>query len=166
MAETQKGYVVDEIVKGLSLNPAQAPIPKEVINSIQPVYVANPSILYSYKPFFTSGAITTTGTSTVKTTTTGRRTFLTMICLNNQSNATADNTLITFGAQLINQSASSTVLRLSKLTTTAFDKAITISFPYPIELAEGSAISFGSSFTVGASVTGCSVAGFEIEKDM
>lgn len=117
---------------------------------VQPVYDIGTSP--RMRILSTTLASTTAGT-TLLTSSSGKRTIIKGIYLQNQSDATADNTTIYIQTTIftVGGAAAVVVARMQKLTTTAFNASQY--FPLNLELARGGAMSFINTFTVGASTT-------------
>jgi len=95
---------------------------------------------------------TNTGSSTLLTTSSIKRTFITNLRVSNNSDATADNVsaYVTFTPR----GQAQTGVYINKLSLTAINQSIIFNFQdIPIELEKGTTIAYGSSFTVGASST-------------
>lgn len=134
---------------------------KEVMPVIQPTLDINPHHNRFTTRSFVSSVITTSANGNgLFTSETDRDTYVTSIVLNNQSNATADNTSI-FVTVTGEDGTVVTLARLGKLTTTAFDGTIALNLDKPIKMLRGGTISFTNVFTVGASATGITVLGYE-----
>ena len=155
----QSKEVVDKISRELKMQPALK-IPRDFMEKMQFVYNVNPEILINQGD---SNTKVVTGLSTLFTAPTDRDFFLTSIQLGNQSNVTADNTKATF--QLTFASGVQVdIITLSKLTLTVFSESIVLTFPFPIKIAPGTNLVFGSAFTVGASTTSASFTGYTVDR--
>jgi len=151
--------VLDRIVNELGLQSAFEKLPVDLVATIQPVLIANPkrnvnTIRGTNKA--------TTGTTTLFTTPADRDFFLTSASLNNQSDVSADNTGISLSV-IPEGKAADEILRFDKITLTVFQDSIALVFNPPIKLERGSAISFGSTFAAGASITGATITGYDVD---
>lgn len=158
MVEIQSKEVIDKISDELKIQPALI-IPRELMDKIQLVYNINSP---NRDSIIRSVSRSTTGSSTLFTTSATRPFFLTSATLVNQSDVTADNTAISLVATPFGQATINPIL-LNKLTTTVFSGQISQRYDPPILLARSSSITLGSTFTVGASISGASITGFETD---
>ena len=77
--------------------------------------------------------------------------YLTSATLQNQTDVTADNVLISMSATI--DGVSRIILGLRKITTTVFSDSITFTPIFPLKVDRGTNITFSNAFTVGASVS-------------
>ena len=152
--------VIDKIVARLGLQTAVDKLPVDLVPTIQPVLEVTP---VEDIDVISSQSIIATGNITLFTTPTDRDFYLTHAALSNQSDATADNTLISLVVTLAT-GVGDELIRMDKLTLTAFSNTIALAFPRPIKLKMGSTISFGSTFGVGASSTSATITGFLVDE--
>lgn len=155
MVDHQSKEVVDKMSDELKIQPAMA-LPRQIVNSIQPVYNVNPLNRENIARTASRG---TTGTTTILAIPTDRPFFLTSAHLNFQCNATANSTaysitITPFGA--VNTHA----IRIGKLTTTATTLSESITYINGLRLEPGSLISINQTFTVGASIITGGFTGF------
>ena len=134
-------------------------IPRELSKNIQLVYNVNPRKMAIV---VRGSSNSSTGSSAIFTTSLNNNFFLTAVSLTNQSDATADNTLISF-VIIPRGGVATNILRFAKITTTVFQGSITLNLTVPILLDRGSVISFNTSFTVGASNSSASLVGYETD---
>ena len=151
--------VLKRIVETLGLQSSVEKLPTEVIPTIQPVLIANPERIVDINK---SSFRTATSIETLYTTPTDRDFYLTTAYLSNQSDATADNVTVVLNITLDDGSTDEIIL-LGKLTTTAFNKAISRSFDVPIKIKRGTTITFGTGFTAGTSITTAGITGYTVD---
>lgn len=155
MVDIQSKEVLDKIADELKIQP-NLQIPRELAKQIQLTYEVNPKRIVTFN---TSSTRNTSGTTIVITTPTDRDFFLTSLQLSTQFNATADNTLISMNA-VLKGGPTRAIIRLQKLSLTAYTGITTREFNPPVLLERGSDISMGSTFTVGSGITGASIMGY------
>lgn len=153
--DIQSKEVIDKISEELKVQPA-FDIPRGLSKDIQLVYGVNP---LERTNVHRSNFRSSTGSITIFTVPTDRPFFLTQLILQNVSDATADNTLIViagtaFGEPLRN------IIQITKLTTTAFDDNITLTFRNPMRMEPGSTLTLTNTFAAGASTSAGTVLGF------
>lgn len=158
MVEIQSKEVINKVAEELKISPATL-IPREIGKDIQLVYNVNPKRIVILG---TSTARTATGTQTLFTASPSKDTYLTSAFLMNHSDATADNTSATYAVTMMGQ-AGVNLIFIGKITLTAFNDHISLSFNPPILLARNSTIVFGSTFTLGASRTSAGFTGYEVD---
>ena len=107
---------------------------------------------------FTQG---TSGSITIYATPTGKQFYLTSLQLWFQKDATNDCTAIGISATV--QGASVNLMSQRCLTTTATAHGITLSFPVPVLIDEGTNITCFGTFTVGSLARSGSLTGYTIE---
>jgi len=155
--EIQSKEVIDKISDELKLQPAMK-IPRELMDKIQLVYGINPEREIQVD----STIRATTGSGNILTTSATKKTFLVGATMGYMHDATADSTDNQF-LIIPKGKAAQALLRLSKLTTTADARSISISFDKPIELEPGTVVSIQQAFTVGAGTISGTVIFYETE---
>ena len=158
MVEHQSKEVVDKMSNELKIQPALQ-LPRKIVDSIQPVYSVNPEKMINV---LRTASKNTTGSLSVFTIPTNRKFFLTNVSLSAMSNVTADTVFYTLTTQLKGDTAR-TILRMDKLSLTAFSDNIAIDFSFPVELDPGSTIVISHNFSVGASIISSSIQGYEVD---
>lgn len=159
MAQIQRSQVVEAANKLLRLDPLIDGSLNRSSDIIQPVVIISDlgeKIVYS-------ATRSATGTATIATCSTSKRTFLNSIQLSSSSSAAADNVLTTLSVTPKGKAAV-VIARIDKLTLTAQDRGLVIVFDSPIELEKGSNITYLSTFTVGACTYSAVVVITEIEE--
>lgn len=157
MARINRAEIINQAIKDLRLDPAIDNIPKETGDRIVLTHdVQIPILEYIHR----QGTRTTTGSSTLFTTPSDRDFYLDTVVLSLSSNATADN--LGGGISVTILGTSREILRIEKLTTTLINETITLSFPEPLKIDSGTNITFGSVFSVGASICGVVITGHTI----
>lgn len=158
MAEIHRGQVSTKIVKAAGLQPGADAIPKRLADVVMPVLIVNEDI-EKHIVASNNRSTTTAGSTqfTVPVAAIGRF-FLTSLTMNNQSDATADNTLIRLQGQP-KDSGTVGLIEVGKLTTTAGTRDIVKEFNPPLELEPGSTIVLINAFTTGGSTTQTQIVG-------
>ncbi|HEC65382.1 MAG TPA: hypothetical protein ENI23_08810 [bacterium] len=128
----------------LKIQPALA-LPRNVINSIQPVYNVNPERIVN---IVRSQNRATTGISIIFATPTVRKFFLTGAWLSYNHNVTADSVGVTISITI--DGVQQFILASEKLSLTAVKEHMEISFPFPILIDKGTNILIAQTFSVGA----------------
>jgi len=157
-----RGAVSREIVSAAGLQAGTDVAPNEFEDKLRAVVIVN-DVLDKFL-VSSSTRTTTTAGATQFTVPSTDRFFLTSISLHNQSDATADNILISLNATP-KEGPNLSVIRIGKLTTTAGTRDIIKTFNPPLELEQGSAIVLINAFTVGASTTQTQTFGFVREAE-
>jgi len=137
-------------------------LPNQMGEKIWPVMEINPK--HSRRcNLLRSANRTATGSATILTTDTIKRTFIVAIYQSLSADATADNTNSTVSMTLKGD-ANRVVLRIEKQTTTAVSglNAVYV-LPFPMEIEPGSAITHSSTFTVGASSYSTTIIGYTVD---
>jgi len=160
MVEIQSKEILNKISEDIKESNVNL-LPRELSKNIQAVLIVNPKNI-SNSDIVKSDSRATTGSTTLHTTSTTRDTYLVSVTLGAQADATADNTLVNLTITP-SKTAVTNILRLAKLTTTVFTGNISLNLSEPLLLARNTAISFGSTFTVGAVNMTASVVLFEVD---
>jgi len=157
MARINRSDVIQKAVDDLAFSASEDKIPNETLDKVQLVYSLNKQ----FSNIVRSSTVATTQSSlTLYSVGASEDFYLTSIQLSNMSDATADNTTINISGTV--DGASRVLATLRKLTTTAFNDSIFLSFNYPIKIDKGTNITLANAFTVGASTTGVSIAGIKL----
>lgn len=161
MAKINKIETIKRIMDDAGIQTSTDDVPKELASKIVPVLISNPD-LKKYESVIESAGRNTTGSSVIYTTPIDKDFYLTDVYLQNQSDSTADNTIISLSVTQKGK-ANKFIIYMRKLTTTAFDHMISRKLDPPIRLERGSTITSASTFTAGASETTGSIIGFIVE---
>lgn len=151
--------VLGRIVKDMGLQSAVDKLPNELLDTIQPVIIANPKRTIN---ILKKGGSSTTGDTTIYTTPTDREFYLTFAQLRNTANATADNVAISMKITPKGE-AEVILLEILKQTATAGSDHVTAVLNPPILLEKGTNILISDGFTVGASTRSGSIAGYTVD---
>jgi len=160
MVDIQSKEVIDKISDELKVQPSLE-IPRRLMDKIQLVYGVNPD--YREKMRFATATRITTGASTILTSNTTKRTFLTGLYFNYQHDVVADSTGFTITATPIATRAVTNVVNLVKITLTAKQDRVSITFNPPMELAPNTSVVMNQTFTVGVGVMAGGVTFFETD---
>lgn len=158
MAKIERSEITQKAIKDLRLNPAFEKMPTEASDKIVLTYPLNEKVVKIVR----GSEKTTTGSSTVYTTPSNKDFYLTGCYLQNNSNATADNTDIRLTCVI--DGGTQFLIQFKKITLTAFNNMLNREFSVPIKLDRNSTIVLSSAFTVGSSTTSAGITGFEVEK--
>lgn len=159
---TQNKKIVGKAIDELQLNPLEDEIPLRVVPLIQPTF----DLQLNKTKIVREGSVATTNASTTLITTpTDKDFYLTYLFIDYIKNATADGaSSATLGPRIVTTigGVSRQLLRTVNLTLTAQNGRIAVSFPKPIKIDRGVAISLSNyTFTVGAALASASIAGYE-----
>jgi hypothetical protein len=159
--EIQKSELKSAIIASTGINPSAENIPSTLSKVIVPIIDVTPQKV-TVSEMVKAVNSTTTGASTVFTTPSDRDFFLTGAAISMATDATADNTNVFLNCVI--GGATVQILRLNKITTTAFNGSMVKQFTNPIKLDKNTAITVSTSFTAGAAAFWGSIEGFTLSK--
>lgn len=165
MATIHNSELSKELTEGAKIQISRDKIPNELAEKVVPVMEVNPKLLRRAKGIATMDRTTTTAASpgtSIVTLNQNKDTYITSIVFANSSDVNCDNTIIRIRAT---DEFGSTIylIRADKITLTATNSQIVANFDTPIKLQRGSVIYYLNAFTVGASITGITIFGYENE---
>jgi len=158
MARINNSDTIKRILDDAKIQTAIDNVPQELASKVVPVLIANPLRVVNVTG---NGTKLTTGQYTIYTTPSDKDFYLTNASLHNQSDATADNTFITLDCTMKGQN-SANLLRMGKITLTAFSGSISHNYFNPILLERGTTISLNTTFTAGVSQTDATIQGYAV----
>lgn len=159
MVEIQNRDAVKRLEQDTLAQPSIS-LPKNIVNSVQPVIIANPERFVTVMRNVSNGA---TGTLTAYTTPSTKKNFyLTSIAAGIQEDSTSDNiaTIIQITVNGVIQQPYS----FRKLATTTTSKDIFLNYNPPIKIDKNSALTITNAFTAGAATKFLSITGYEVEE--
>ena len=165
-AKIYNSNLTKEIIDGAKLQVQDGNIPSEIGNTVVPVMEVNPRALAKVKigKGVLSGATGAT-TSTIYTVPTGKKLYITNASLGVIKDAACDVASGTYGIVCNIDGQSIGILRIPLLTLTAQNSLQEASFPFPIEVDEGTMIVASAfAFTAGNSYRYASFLGYLIDK--
>lgn len=148
-----------ELIEGGRLQGIQG-VPKEIIDKIQPVMEVNPKLLRVCN-FVRHVSSSATGTSTVISATSSFDVYITSINLNVAYDSAADSTTTYLIATV--DGVSRTLIEIMKVTLTAQDRGVSLTFPIPLKIDRNTAVSLTKTFTVGTGKVACCIVGFTVD---
>lgn len=157
MVDIQSKEIIDKMSDELKVQPAMQ-LPRELGKQILPVYNVNPVRNVQIR----QASSVVTGTLVMHTTSATKRTFLTSVSLNNQSDVVANNVSIDIIGSALGKQLSD-FLSLRKISLTVFRGEAHIVFNPAIEIEKDTNISVRSIFTVGVSVTAATISFYETD---
>lgn len=135
--------------------------PQKLLSNVQPVIDMTPRF---HRTLLSKNASrSTTGSSTIYTAPAKKRVYICGAQISASADATSDCTEFYIAVQQ-GGVAAVRILSLMKLTTTAFSDSLSVSFPFPIEIDEGTNITLNQSFTVGTNTCRCIAYIYEVDK--
>jgi len=161
MANIHNSDLFKELRDGGKLQQLNDVMPSQLADKVVPVMEVNPKFFRRVNIIRTQSTAIT-GTNAIYTTPSGSQDFYIIGAqLSAQSDATADNTLISISTTV--EGVSAVILRLAKLTTTAHTDDIAITFPNPIKIDRNTAINLVNTFTVGNSRSSGTIYGYLVD---
>jgi hypothetical protein len=151
--------VVKRIVDTLGLQTTVDELPTKIIPTIQPVLISNPERIVNVVK---DGGNAVTGAVTVFTTPTDRDFFLTSIFIIGHCDVTCDGTAYTLDVTL-ESGEEVNLIRMNKLTLTAFENSVGMNYTNPIKLKPGTDIMITGAFAAGNSKKSGSITGYTVD---
>jgi hypothetical protein len=163
MATIYNSDLTKELREGAKLQTSTDSIPSQLAEKVVPVMEVNPKLLKSCN-IIRHVNNAASGSNTIYTTPTDRDFYLVTAWLSYTKNVTCD---ITTGAVAITAQAEEgsafTILGLANFTLAVESDSGQISFPTPVKLKRGTAITMSGTFTAGAMSRSGGITGYTID---
>lgn len=153
--------VTDRIVKNLNIQTVET-IPKELEPKIQLTCETNPAKLRRTNTIYT-GTCSNATSATVTTLPTTKDFFITGIQLSMIKDVTSTSVYVRVLGTAAYTGQGVTLAYIPSFTLTAHNEAISISLPYPIQMARGSVITIGHSTNVANMISNVVIYGYFVE---
>lgn len=160
MARINRSDVIQKAVNDLALSASDEIIPNQTLDKVQCVYSLNKQ----FSTFLITGTGNTTGTTTVAfpTVSAGGEIFITNATMSLVKDATCDlasgRSSLTVVPDLSN--VATAIGSIVGIALTADAQSLSITFPYPLKIKNGSSASFGTTFSLGVCVRAFTLCGF------
>jgi len=161
MSQIHNSELIKELQDAAKLQPSSDIIPNQLAEKVVPVMEVNPKMMRRSN-VFKWGSKNVTGTSVLYAVPADKDFYLTAITLSNSSSVLADNTSV-YIQFTTTDGVTTNYWVMSKPALTAYTNMESLGLSFPLQIKSGTSILFGSSFTVGASVTEASIFGFTVD---
>jgi len=161
MATIHNTDLTKELKEGAKLQQLRDVIPSQLADKVVPVMEVNPK-MFRIVNYNVAGAGTNSTSTSLGTTPTDRDTFITGATLSFFKDITATTTFIRLNATMEN-GLGIVLCSFGCVTLNIDGDAMTISFPNPVKLKRGSAITISASTNVGNFNAFGSVMGYQVE---
>lgn len=161
MAKINRSEVIKELVDGCRLDAGREVIPTSLADKVLPTFETKPSGIVN---LINTTFIVSSGSATLVTTSSRKRTFLTGFSMSTMRTVVCDSFGTSIACNVKGRSSSSTMGRIQfDVTPTKELGSITRDFSRPIELEPGTTVSVSQTFTVGKQYVTASVTLYEVD---
>lgn len=158
MFQVQNTEAINNIRAAARLSISEG-FPQMLSPAIVPVLDMTPD--FHKKSFVFSSSPTTTGATTIYTTPTGKKTYLTGVMLDIVKNVTCDVATGVISVTAVIDGTTTTIVAVPVLTLTAERSDSEITFANPIAIDPGTAVSLTGTFTAGAMARSAIIYGYD-----